>query len=118
MLSFNVKIGLVPIRRDVTARPGAFNWERAEERCAKVVSYLKENFADENLSFVDLSGINDVGVLYSERDVDAVVSRFKEEKVDAVFLINGNFGNEEVAGMVAKAVGKPVLLWGPKDDLL
>lgn len=27
MLSFNVKIGLVPIRRDVTARPGAFNWE-------------------------------------------------------------------------------------------
>lgn len=117
MLSFNVKIGLVPIRRDVTARPGAFNWERAEERCAKVVSYLKENFADENLSFVDLSGINDVGVLYSERDVDAVVSRFKEEMVDAVFLINGNFGNEEVAGMVAKAVGKPVLLWGPQDDV-
>lgn len=117
MLQFAVKIGLVPIRRDVTARPGAFNWERAEERCAKAVAYIKENFADENLSFVDLQGINDVGVLYSERDVDAVVNRFKEEKVDAVFLINGNFGNEEVAGMVAKAVGKPVLLWGPQDDV-
>lgn len=117
MLNFHVKIGLVPIRRDVTARPGAFNWERAEERCAKSVAYIKEHFACESISFVDLEGINDVGVLYSERDVDAVVSRFLEEKVDAVFLINGNFGNEEVAGMVAKAVGKPVLLWGPQDDV-
>ena len=117
MLQFQVKIGLVPIRRDVTPRPGIFNWEKAEERCAKAVSYIKENFSDENISFVDLEGINDVAVLYAEKDVDAVVNRFLAEKVDAVFLINGNFGNEEVAGMVAKAVGKPVLLWGPQDDV-
>ncbi len=117
MLQFSIKIGLVPIRRDVTARPGAFNWERAEERCAKAVRYMKENFAGERISFVDLEGINDVGVLFSERDVDAVVRRFRAENVDAVFLINGNFGNEEVAGMVAKAIGKPVLLWGPQDDV-
>ena len=116
-MQFSVKIGLVPIRRDVTARPGAFNWERAEERCAKAVRYIKENFENECISFVDLAGINDVGVLFSERDVDAVVRRFREEQVDAVFLINGNFGNEEVAGMVAKAIGKPVLLWGPQDDV-
>lgn len=117
MMQYQVKIGLVPLRRDVTARPGAFNWERAEARCAETVSYLKKHFADETLSFVDLEGINDVGVLYSEQDVEAVVNRFKEENVDAVFLINGNFGNEEVAGMVAKALGKPVLLWGPQDDV-
>lgn len=117
MLQFSIKIGLVPIRRDVTARPGAFNWERAEERCAKAVRYIKDNFAGERISFVDLEGINDVGVLFSERDVDAVVRRFRAENVDAVFLINGNFGNEEVAGMVAKAIGKPVLLWGPQDDV-
>ena len=43
--------------------------------------------------------------------------RFQAEKVDAVFLINGNFGNEEVAGAVAKAIGKPVLLWGPQDTV-
>ena len=117
MLDFTVKIGLVPLRRDVSARPGAFNWERAEERCAKSVAYLKANFASEQIQFVDLEGINDVAVLYSEKDVPAVVSRFQTEKVDAVFLINGNFGNEEVAGMVAKEIGKPVLLWGPQDDV-
>jgi len=117
MLDFHVKIGLVPLRRDVTPRPGIFNWEKAEERCAKAVAYIKENFADDRISFVDLEGINDVAVLYAERDVDAVVERFRKEDVDAVFLINGNFGNEEVAGMVAKAVGKPVLLWGPQDGV-
>lgn len=116
MLSYNVKIGLVPIRRDVTPRPGIFNWEKAEERCAKAVSYIEANFTGEHVSFVDLDGINDVNVLYSDRDVDAVVERFRKENVDAVFLINGNFGNEEVAGAVAKAIGKPVLLWGPQDD--
>ena len=116
-MDYQVKIGLVPLRRDVTARPGAFNWERAEARCAESVSYIKKNFTNEVISFVDLDGINDVGVLYSEKDVDAIVDRFREASVDAVFLINGNFGNEEVAGMVAKALGKPVLLWGPQDDV-
>ena len=116
-MDYQVKIGLVPLRRDVTARPGAFNWERAETRCAESVNYIKAHFTDGNICFVDLEGINDVGVLYSEKDVDAVISHFREENVDAVFLINGNFGNEEVAGMVAKALGKPVLLWGPQDDV-
>lgn len=117
MLNYHVKIGLVPIRRDVTPRPGIFNWEKAEERCAAAVAYIEEHFTSENVSFVDLKGINAVDVLYSDKDVDAVIERFQAEKVDAVFLINGNFGNEEVAGAVAKAIGKPVLLWGPQDTV-
>ena len=32
MLDYHVKIGLAPMRRDVTPRPGIFNWEKAEER--------------------------------------------------------------------------------------
>lgn len=117
MLKNSVKIGLVPIRRDVTPRPGIFNWEKAEARCASAVAYIEEHFSSEHVSFVDLKGINEVDVLYSDRDVEAVIDRFRAEKVDAVFLINGNFGNEEVAGAVAKALGKPVLLWGPQDDV-
>jgi hypothetical protein len=99
-MEYQVKIGLVPLRRDVTARPGAFNWERAEARCADSVNYIKEHFTSDVISFVDLEGINDVGVLYSEKDVAAIVDRFKKASVDAVFLINGNFGNEEAAGKV------------------
>jgi len=116
MLSYQVKIGMVPIRRDCTPRPGIFNWEKGEARALAQVKYIEEHFASEHVSFVDLKGINEVDVLYNEKDVDAVVNRFHDEKVDAIMIINGNFGNEEVAAMVAKAVGKPVLLWGPIDD--
>ena len=35
MLNYQVKIGLAPMRRDVTPRPGIFNWEKAEERLLK-----------------------------------------------------------------------------------
>ena len=54
MLNYHVKIGLAPMRRDVTPRPGIFNWEKAEERGHRIVAYIKEHFASENVSFVDL----------------------------------------------------------------
>lgn len=116
MLNYHVKLGLVPIRRDVTPRPGIFNWEKAEKRGRDAVNYIKSKYSNENVSFVDLKGINDVEVLFNEKDVDKVVERFQKEKVDAIFLINCNFGNEEVAADVARKLNKPVLLWAPIDD--
>jgi L-fucose isomerase-like protein len=117
MMDYTVKIGLVPIRRDVSPRPGIFNWEKAEERGRKAVQYIKSKYTDSNVTFVDLEGINAVSVLYNEEDALKVIDRFQAEKVDAVFLINCNFGNEEVAGQVAYALKKPVLLWAPIDDV-
>mgnify|MGYP004570556959 CR=1 FL=1 len=55
MLNYHVKIGLVPIRRDCTPRPGIFNWEYAEDRARKTVAYIEEHFTSENVSFVDLT---------------------------------------------------------------
>ena len=117
MLNYHVKIGLIPIRRDCSPRPGMFNWEYAEERCAKLVDYIEKNFTDESRSFVDLKGINPVAVLFSENDVEAVIERMRREKVDAIFIINGNFGNEEAATMVARALDLPTLIWAPQDDV-
>ena len=108
MLNYQVKIGLAPMRRDVTPRPGIFNWEKAEERGRAAVEYIKKHFASENVSFVDLKGINPVDVMYCEADAEKVIERFNQEKVDAVFIINANFGNEEIAAQVARGVGKPV----------
>lgn len=116
MLDYNVKIGLVPLRRDCTPRPGMFNWEYAEERGRKTVAYIEEHFANEHVSFVDLKGVIDVEVLWSLDDVDKVAEHFRKNGVDAIFLIPANFGNEEAAGALAKKFGKPVLLWGPQDD--
>ena len=116
MLDFKVKIGLVPLRRDCTPRPGMFNWEFAEERGRRMVDYIEKNFATENIEFVDLKGVIDVEVLWSLDDVQKVADHFRANGVDAIFLINANFGNEEAAGALGKLYGKPVLLWGPQDD--
>lgn len=117
MLNYHVKIGLAPMRRDVTPRPGIFNWEKAEERGAYLVDYIEKHFSDEKVSFVDLKGINPVNVMYCMMDAEKVVERFRREDVDAVFIINCNFGNEEIAAHVTRELGKPVLLWAPLDDV-
>ena len=59
MLDYNVKIGLVPLRRDCTPRPGAFNWEIAQERGCRIVAYIKEHYATPNVTFADLKGVID-----------------------------------------------------------
>ena len=117
MLNYQVKVGLAPMRRDVTPRPGIFNWEKAEERGHRIVKYIEEHFASDNVSFVDLKGINPVDVMYNDDDAEKVIERFRAEKVDAVVIINCNFGNEEIAAQVARALGKPVCIWAPLDDV-
>lgn len=117
MLNYQVKIGLIPVRRDCSPRSGAFNWEIAEERGLKAVSYIESHFANDTVSFTDLKNVIDVETLYSENDVDKVAEHLKAEKVDAVFFINANFGNEEAVGALAEKMNVPVLLWAMLDDV-
>lgn len=117
MLEYQVKIGLVPVRRDVAARPGIFNWEKAEERGAYLVDYIESKFTDDLISFVDIKGVNPVDIMYNVADAEKVVEHLAAQKADAVFFINCNFGNEEAIAHVARKLGKPVLLWAPLDDV-
>ena len=126
MTDFTIKIGLLPDRRDTPARPGAqarpagkpgfLNAGVAEERGRNAVSYIRKKYSGPKVSFVDLEGINPVEVIFNEVDVEKTVEKFKKEKIDALFIINANFGNEEVVAQVAYEIGKPVLLWGPQDE--
>ncbi len=117
-MKFNLKIGLVPLRRDVSnakTRTGAFRASSAVENKEKVLKYIKENFSDEITEFVDLEWLNDEGLLFDNNDVDRVKEAFLSQKVDAIFIINCNFGNEEAAGQLAYKLQLPTLLWGPQD---
>ncbi len=118
MLDYKVKIGLVAMRRNATDRPkGTFLcWSSAEERGRRFTKYIEENFTSESLSFVDNRGIGIHDLVFDDASAREVIARFEEEKVDAVMIINCNFGNEEAAADIAKALGKPVLLWAPLDD--
>ena len=118
MLNYNIKIGLVAMRRNTTDRPrGTFlTWYSAEQRGKKFVKYIEENFATDKVSFVDNKGIGIEDLVYDDSTAMEVVERFRAERVDAVMIINCNFGNEEAAADIAKALGKPVLIWAPLDD--
>ncbi len=118
MLNYKLKIGLLPIRRYVKEPPkriGIFQSDYAVENKNASVKYIREHYADSETEFVDIEWLNDEGVLCLDSDCDKVAEYFKNEKIDALFIINCNFGQENCAGLVAKQLGVPTLLWGPRD---
>ncbi len=118
MLNYKVKIGLCPMRRNATNRPAKtfLTWVSAEERGHRFVKYMEEHFTSEQVSFVNANGIGCNDLVFDDDSAEEAAKRFAEEQVDAVFIINTNFGNEEAAADLAMKLGKPVLLWAPLDD--
>lgn len=115
----SLKIALVPERRDVSnakTRPGLFGARHAVANKERILPFIKEHFGDEFTSFTDLEWLNDEGLLYAGDDAEAVAAYLKKEEVDALFIINCNFGNEDVVGRLCRMMGLPVLLWGPRDE--
>ncbi len=116
MLNYNVKVGLFALRRDVTPRPGIFNWEFAENRGEKITKYIEEHYASENVSFSDVLDINERHIVFTEEDAAAAAEKFRAEGVDCALVMACNFGNEEAAAVFAREFGKPVCIWAPLDD--
>ena len=118
MLNYKLKIGLLPIRRWVKEPPkriGIFQSDYAVDNKNMCLQYIKENYTDEQTEFVDIEWLNEEGLLYFDGDCNKVAEYFKQEKIDALFIINCNFGQENCAGLVAKQLRVPTLLWGPRD---
>lgn len=103
---YNLKIGFLPTRRKVFSKEEAGKFKRAVEVKAKTY----------NAELVNLDFLNEEGLIYDGLDADKVADRFIAEKVDAIFAPHCNFGTEDAVAKVAKKVGKPLLLWGPRDD--
>ena len=118
MLNYKVKIGLVPMRRNTTDRPrgASWNWYSPEQREKEIVGFIEEHFASENIEFVDTKGLGIGNLIFDNATAKQAIERMKSEEVDAIVIINCNFGNEEAAGDIAHALGKPVLLWAPLDE--
>ena len=105
-------LGVAPTRRDTFPPP-------AGARAVKggMMKKLNEIFAKiENLEIVDIEDINEEGLVYSYADVDKIVKKFQNAGVNAVFFPHCNFGQEEPLAMIAKKLGVPALLWGPRDE--
>lgn len=107
-----IRIGFAPTRR-VLSTPKAFNKEEAYRVKNQIEEYIRK-FPD--IEIVNIDTINDEGLLYNPADAVRVSELFLREKVDAVFFPHCNFGSEEAVAKVARTVGKPVLIWGPRDE--
>lgn len=104
-----LKLGYAPTRRFVFSAEDAFKY--------KVQIRNKIESFGLAIDIVDLEELNSEGLLYDDHiNAQEIVEHFKKEKVDAVFFPHCNFGTEDTVARVAKSLGKPVLLWGPRDE--
>ena len=112
MISETIRLGFAPTRR-VLFTPKAFNKDEAFRVKNEIEEKLK-TFDD--LEIVNLDSINDEGLLFDVADAEKAAKLFREKDVDCVFVPHCNFGSEEAVAKLCRAVGKPVLIWGPRDD--
>lgn len=101
-----VKVGFAPTRRTV------FDKVEAKRYKDLIEARLKEWRVD----YVNLDFLNEEGLLFNIADAEKAAERFAAEKVDAVFVPHCNFGTEDATAKLCKLAGKPVLLWGPRDE--
>ncbi|MCZ8519561.1 MULTISPECIES: L-fucose/L-arabinose isomerase family protein [Paenibacillus] len=103
------KLGYAPTRRFVFSAEDAFRYK----------TMIREKIAGfgMDMDIVDLEGLNPEGLLYDDHiGAEQIADHLKRENVDAVFFPHCNFGTEDTVARVGKALGKPVLLWGPRDE--
>ncbi len=102
----NIKIGLAPTRRNVFS----------VEDSLKYKGLIEEKLKSWEVDFVNLDSLNSEGLLFNRLEADRAARIFIDADVDAIFAPHVNFGTEDAVAKVAKAVGKPFLLWGPRDE--
>ncbi len=100
------KLGFVPTRRFCFS----------EEDAHKYKNMIQEKLQQWDIDFIGIDGITEEGLLIHRTDAHKTAKFMKEQEVDAVFFPHCNFGTEEVVAQVAKEIGKPVLIWGPRDE--
>ena len=102
----NIKIGFAPTRRSIFSAPDA----------VKFANLTRERLKELNVDFVDITEFNEEGLLYNDNDVDKIAEKFRAEGIKGLFLPHCNFGTEYVCSRLARMLGVPVLLWGPRDE--
>nr|WP_321305573.1 L-fucose/L-arabinose isomerase family protein [uncultured Sphaerochaeta sp.] len=101
-----IRLGYAPTRRSIFSAPDAIKYR----------NLTRDRLVELGIEFVDITDINEEGLLYDDKDMVRILEKFKAEKVDGLFLPHCNFGTEYVSARLAKELGVPVLLWGPLDE--
>ena len=106
----SLKLGLVPTRRDCSGEYFC-NIDIAQ----KAKKDIEKKLTAMGVDFVNIDFLNDEGLIYSGLDAQKVADYMIAQKVDCIFTPHVNFGTEDAVAKVGKLVGKPLLLWAPRD---
>lgn len=101
-----VKLGFAPTRRSIFSAPDAIKYR----------NLTADRLEELGVSFVDIKDMNEEGLLYDDSHVKIIAEKFRDERIDGLFLPHCNFGTEYVCARLAKELGVPVLIWGPRDE--
>jgi len=104
-----LKIGIVPTRREVFSDP------KAEEQKNEILAKIKSFEGPMKFTGVYIDDLNKEGLLKTYDDALIVREQMIKEKVDALFIPHCNFGQEEAIARLSKDLNVPVLIWGPRD---
>ena len=102
----HILLGVAPTRRSIFSAPDALRY----------AGLIRKKLEEMNIAFIDLTWLNDEGLLYDDADVPAIVERFRRAEVSGLFVPHCNFGTEYAVANLARQLGLPTLLWGPRDE--
>ena len=101
-----IKLGFVPTRRSIFSAPDAIKYR----------GLTADRLREIGVDIVDIDDINDEGLLFDDSHIEPIVNKFRAEGVDGIMLCHANLGTEYVGARLARELGRPVLLWGPRDE--
>jgi L-fucose isomerase-like protein len=101
-----ITLGYAPTRRSIFSAPDALKYR----------NLTKKRLEELGINIVDIDGVNSEGLLYDDNDVPKIISKFNAAGVDGLFFPHCNFGTEYTVARMAREMGLPVLLWGPRDE--
>ncbi|MBR2258254.1 MAG: L-fucose/L-arabinose isomerase family protein [Blautia sp.] len=101
-----IKLGYAPTRRAIFSAPAAVEYRKL----------TADRLRELGIDFVDIDDVNEEGLLFDDAGRIKIAEKFKKEKIDGLFLPHANFGTEYECARLAKELGVPVLLWGPRDE--
>jgi L-fucose isomerase-like protein len=99
-------LGLCPVGKFVFSNEDALRYKEL----------IQARLREWDVSFVDLDGVLEDGLVKDQAHVGPVVEHFRRARVDCLFLPHCNFGTEGAVGMIAQKLSLPTLLWGPRDE--
>ena len=109
MYQAKLTIGVLPTKRGFLDVNVAI---QEKKKCMEIISAIHPDV----VKLVTIDDVVDNGIIDHESKAPAVVAKFRQEQVDAIFVQFCDFGDEGSVADVVSRFQVPVLVWGERDQ--